>query len=55
LRGGGRGQGGFSGSVDEALVARALSDGDRAALLDFLSALNGDYPAPPWNNWPDKP
>jgi cytochrome c peroxidase len=27
---------------------------DREALLAFLGALNGEYPKPPWNNWPDR-
>ena len=52
LGGGGRGQGGFTGEVDPGLQPQALSDADRQALLALLLALDGDYPPPPWNNWP---
>jgi cytochrome c peroxidase len=37
------------------LTPQTLTPGDRAALLDFLTALNGDQPPAPWNNWPTTP
>ena len=35
-----------------ALHAPGLSAEDQADLLVFFQALNGNYPLPPWNNWP---
>jgi len=37
-----------------ALHAPGLSEDDTASLMAFLSALNGDYPLPPWNDWPTR-
>lgn len=54
LRGGGRGEPGVPGTVDALLTARTLSTADEDDLLSFLDALTGEYPPPPWNNWPDK-
>jgi cytochrome c peroxidase len=45
---------GFIGTVDPLLEAVALSDDERADLGAFLLALDGEYPLPPWNNWPDR-
>jgi exopolysaccharide biosynthesis WecB/TagA/CpsF family protein len=52
--GGGRGQSGFVGDVDARLVPRTLTDDDVTMIVAFLGALDGDYPLPPWNNWPQK-
>jgi cytochrome c peroxidase len=41
------------GGTDPQLKPVSLSTDDRAALLDFLRSMNGTYPLPPWNNWPD--
>lgn len=54
LRGGGRGDPGVVGTVDPLLVKQDLTAAEEEDLLAFLDALTGDYPAPPWNNWPDK-
>jgi cytochrome c peroxidase len=53
LQGGGSDPTTFAGSVDAKLVKRALSPNDRAALVEFLKALDGDYPALPWGQWPN--
>jgi len=53
LSGGGHDPRSFAGSVDPALVPRDLSAQDRAALLEFLDALDGDYPPLPWGQWPN--
>jgi cytochrome c peroxidase len=55
LRGGGRGAGGFVGQVDAKLQPYPLAPDDRAALVDFLSALTGAPPEAPWNQWQDIP
>jgi cytochrome c peroxidase len=52
--GGGHGNDGYVGVVDPLLVPRNLSDGDVADIADFLSAMTGDYPPAPWNDWPQK-
>ena len=52
LRGGGRGAGGFAGEVDPLLQPKALSEPDRAALLELLRSLDGQYPGLPWADWP---
>lgn len=54
LRGGGRGEPGVLGTVDARLEEQALPAAEEDALLSFLEALTGEYPEPPWNNWPDK-
>jgi cytochrome c peroxidase len=54
LQGGGRGGTGFLGEVDPALKVIALTPDERGALLAFLRSLDGRYPEPPWNNWPEK-
>lgn len=54
LRGGGRGDPGLIGTVDVRLQPRSLTSGEMDDLMVFLEALNGDYPPPPWNDWPDK-
>jgi cytochrome c peroxidase len=53
LSGGGRDASTFAGSVDPALVPRDVSAQDRAALIEFLEALDGDYPSLPWRQWPN--
>jgi cytochrome c peroxidase len=55
LQGGGSGKGGYMGTVDPLLTPRTVSSDDVAAIVDFLSTLNGDYAPAPWNNWPDTP
>jgi cytochrome c peroxidase len=45
---------GFVGTVDPLLDVVALTDDERADLATFLLALDGAYPLPPWNNWPDR-
>ncbi|MFI5301633.1 MAG: cytochrome-c peroxidase [Polyangiales bacterium] len=35
-------------------AAGALSSGDVDDVIAFLGALEGDYPPPPWNDWPDR-
>ena len=54
LRGGGRGGAGFLGEVSPKLEARRLTAEERTELLAFLRSLDGRYPEPPWNNWPEK-
>jgi cytochrome c peroxidase len=55
LQGGGRGLPGVSdGEVDPLLQPQTVSATDAVALAAFLRSLEGDYPPPPWNNWPDK-
>jgi cytochrome c peroxidase len=44
---------GFVGKVDPLLKKRDLSEDDRDALVKFLEALVGDYPALPWGQWPN--
>jgi cytochrome c peroxidase len=34
--------------------ARGLSQDERADLLAFFETLNGEYPLPPWNDWPTR-
>lgn len=53
LKGGGTDAATFVGSVDVKLQPVQLSDEDRAALLEFLKALAGSYPALPWGQWPN--
>jgi cytochrome c peroxidase len=53
LRGGGTDATSFVGAVDVKLRPVQLSDEDRAALLEFLNALAGSYPALPWGQWPN--
>ena len=36
------------------LLGPALSDADRARVVHFLEALDGSYPLPPWNDWPQR-
>lgn len=54
LKGGGIGEPGVVGTVDARLEAHALTAAEEDDLLAFLGALTGEYPKPPWNNWPDK-
>jgi cytochrome c peroxidase len=44
---------GFVGKVDPLLKKRNLSEDERDALVKFLEALVGDYPALPWGQWPN--
>jgi len=53
LAGGGKDRARFVGEVDPLLVPKSLSDGDRTALIEFLKALGGQYPALPWGQWPN--
>jgi len=32
--------------------APGVNSDDQTALVAFMQSLNGDYPAPPWNDWP---
>jgi cytochrome c peroxidase len=52
LQGGGTDPSTFAGEIDPLLVPRVLSADDRGALVDFLKALQGDYPPLPWGQWP---
>jgi cytochrome c peroxidase len=52
LSGGGSDSASYFGTVDEKLKKVDLSADDRAALIAFLKALDGDYPALPWGQWP---
>jgi cytochrome c peroxidase len=52
LQGGGMEQQGYVGTVDPQLISRDVSTDDRAALVEFLKALSGSYPALPWGEWP---
>lgn len=52
LSGGGQG---YVGKIDPRLGFRAISAGDRSALVDFLGALTGPYPPSPWTFWPNGP
>jgi cytochrome c peroxidase len=53
LSGGGSDPSTFAGTVDPKLRSHELSDDDRAALIEFLKALDGDYPGLPWGQWPN--
>jgi cytochrome c peroxidase len=44
---------GSVGNVDPLLKKRNLSEDDRDALVKFLEALVGEYPALPWGQWPN--
>ena len=52
LAGGGQDPDGLLGEVDPLLRPQQLSAADRAALIAFLKALDGMYPALPWGQWP---
>jgi cytochrome c peroxidase len=52
LQGGGSDSTTFVGSVDPLIKPSPLSSDDRAALIEFLNALVGSYPALPWGQWP---
>ncbi|HTA91625.1 MAG TPA: cytochrome c peroxidase [Polyangiaceae bacterium] len=52
LQGGGTDPNGYVGTIDPLLQPQTLSTDDRAALLEFLNALAGRYPALPWGQWP---
>jgi cytochrome c peroxidase len=52
LAGGGSDPSTFAGSVDPKLKKVDLSNEDRAALIEFLKALKGEYPGLPWGQWP---
>lgn len=41
-----------TGTRDPLLRSAPLSDVDRAQIVRFLGALDGTYPRPPWNDWP---
>lgn len=41
-----------AGARDPLLRSGPLSDGERGHLVRFLEALDGSYPRPPWNDWP---
>jgi len=43
-----------AGSRDPLLSPVSLSDLDRGRLVRFLESLDGSYPAPPWNDWPQR-
>lgn len=46
--------GGFLGEVDPRLEPMTLSDDELDALVEFLVALEGELPPPPWADWPDR-
>jgi cytochrome c peroxidase len=48
---------GSAATLDDAIAAHDLSlaSGDQAAIVDFLGALVGTPPPPPWNQWQDIP
>lgn len=48
------GHNGRFATLDDAIAFHgpALSDLDRAHLVHFLDSLDGAYPLPPWNDWP---
>lgn len=50
----GGGEGGFLGEVDPLLAPVTLSDEEKQALVEFLVALEGALPPPPWADWPDR-
>jgi cytochrome c peroxidase len=52
LRGGGDDPKGYVGTIDPLMKPQTLSTEDRAALVEFLKALAGSYPALPWGEWP---
>jgi cytochrome c peroxidase len=52
LKGGGTDSSTFVGAVDPLLVPVELSTSDHDALIEFLKALAGSYPALPWGQWP---
>jgi cytochrome c peroxidase len=52
LQGGGQDSSTFVGTVDPLLTPVDLPATDRAALVEFLKALAGSYPALPWGQWP---
>jgi cytochrome c peroxidase len=52
LQGGGSNPSGYVGDIDPLLKPQQLSTDDRAALIEFLKALTGRYPALPWGQWP---
>ena len=41
-----------AGTRDPRLNPAVLPELDRARLVHFLTALDGTYPKPPWNDWP---
>jgi cytochrome c peroxidase len=49
------GAGGYVGDLDSRLAPRTMSQGDQAAVVDFLGTLQGQYPGAPWNFWPNGP
>ena len=53
LSGGGSDPSGYVGDMDPLLKPHVLSDEDRSALLEFLRALDGQYPGLPWGQWPN--
>lgn len=55
VRGGGAGGAGFVGTVDAKITPRAdVTDADVADIAEFMTALVGDGPGHPWNDWPQK-
>jgi cytochrome c peroxidase len=52
LQGGGKDSSTFVGDLDPLLKPHDLSKDDRANLIEFLKALQGDYPGLPWGQWP---
>jgi cytochrome c peroxidase len=53
LSGGGKEATTFVGVVDPKLEPHPLSAQERADLIEFLKALDGDYPKLPWGQWPN--
>jgi cytochrome c peroxidase len=43
-----------AGARDPLLGTASLSDADLQRVVHFLEALDGDYPLPPWNDWPQR-
>jgi cytochrome c peroxidase len=49
------GHNGRFATLDDAIAFHGpISDSDRAAIVRFLEALDGTYPRPPWNDWPQR-
>ncbi len=53
LSGGGKDPATFVGVVDPKLEPHPLSEQERGDLIEFLKALDGDYPKLPWGQWPN--
>jgi cytochrome c peroxidase len=49
------GHNGYFATLDDAIKFHGqISDADTASIVKFLGALDGTYPLPPWNDWPQR-